>query len=394
MNDVNDMDLLREYLDRNSQEAFAGLVQRHINLVHSVATRCTGDAHEAQDVTQAVFIILAQKAAGLRHRTNLTGWLYETTRLTSRQALRTTIRRRTREHEAFMQSDLNDTTTENVWQQLAPYLEEAMGKLSERDRALVALRFFENKSFAETSSLLGIQEWAARKRVERITEKLRAFFSRRGVLVPAAALTAAIAENSVQAAPMSLAKTVTAAAMTKGVAASSSTVTLAKGALKVMAWTKVKTALIIGAGILLATGSTGLAIHHYRQPASGPLSQDAWRNVGLATPEAALQTSFAAMSKGDVNGLNACYTTEFKNQFMETAGKGKSEAELSAMFVKIAGMIGSFQITDKETVPDGGLIVHFRAGRMGAATVPMTNVNGEWRINGNIVSVQPRTRNP
>jgi len=197
MRDVNDMDLLREYLDSNSQEAFAGLVQRHINLVHSVATRCTGDAHEAQDVTQAVFIILAQKAASLRHRTNLTGWLYETTRLTSRQSLRTTVRRRAREHEAFMQSELNDPGAENVWQRLAPCLEEAMDKLSEQERALVVLRFFENKSFAETSTLLGIQEWAARKRVERVTEKLRGFFLRRGVVVPAAVLTAVISANSV-----------------------------------------------------------------------------------------------------------------------------------------------------------------------------------------------------
>src|SRR5678809_765981 len=107
MSDVNDMDLLREYLDCGSQEAFAELVQRHINLVHSVALRYTGDPHEAQDITQAVFILLAQKARSLCHRTNLTGWLYETTRLTSRQSLRTTTRRRVREHKAFMQSDLN-----------------------------------------------------------------------------------------------------------------------------------------------------------------------------------------------------------------------------------------------------------------------------------------------
>ena len=84
MADVNDMDLMREYADRNSETAFAELVHRHINLVYSVALRYAGNSPDAQDVTQAVFIILAKKSAGLRQRTALTGWLYETTRFTGR----------------------------------------------------------------------------------------------------------------------------------------------------------------------------------------------------------------------------------------------------------------------------------------------------------------------
>ena len=87
MADLNDMDLVREYADRNSEAAFAELVQRHINLVYSVALRYAGNPRDAQDVTQAVFIILARKAAGLRQRTTLTGWLYETTRFTATPVL-------------------------------------------------------------------------------------------------------------------------------------------------------------------------------------------------------------------------------------------------------------------------------------------------------------------
>ena len=96
MVDMNDIALLREYLDRNSEAAFAGLVQRYVNLVYSVALRYVGNSHDAQDVTQAVFIIFAQKAVSLRQRTNLTGWLYETTRFTSSQLLRTSARRQAR----------------------------------------------------------------------------------------------------------------------------------------------------------------------------------------------------------------------------------------------------------------------------------------------------------
>jgi len=263
MPDVKDMDLIREYADRDSEPAFAELVHRYINLVYSVALRYAGNSQDAQDVTQAVFIILAQKAASLRQRPTLTGWLYETTRFTAKRFLRTKIRRQFREQEAYMQSTLNESDTDGVWRQLAPLLEEAMTRLNEKERTLLALRFFENKSGAEAAALLGIEVWAARKRVERAVEKLRTFFAWRGIRVSTGILTAAISANSVQAAPVALAKSVTAVAAAKGAAASISTLTLIKGALKIMAWTKAKTAVVSGVVVLLAAGTiTPIIIHH------------------------------------------------------------------------------------------------------------------------------------
>jgi uncharacterized protein (TIGR03435 family) len=278
MPDVADITLLREYADRNSERAFAEIVQRHINLVFSVALRYVGDSSDAQDVTQAVFIILAQKAASLRQRTALTGWLYETTRFTAMNFLTRKTRRLAREQKAYMESTLNDSHSENVWGQLAPLLEEAMTRLSEKERTLVALRFFENKSAAETAALLGIQEWTAHKRASRAMEKLRKFFIKRGVASTTATLTRAISANSIQAAPAVLAKTVTAAAIAKGATASGSTLTLIKGALKVMAWTKAKTAIVAGVGVLLAVGTTTLTVNKI---AAWHAHRDSWRGMGL-----------------------------------------------------------------------------------------------------------------
>src|ERR1035437_6597201 len=101
MADANDMDMVREFARQNSETAFAELVRRHLNLVYSVALRYTGNPGDAQDVTQAVFIILARKAAGLPARTVLTGWLYETTRFTAVCMQRTNVRRHAREQEAY-----------------------------------------------------------------------------------------------------------------------------------------------------------------------------------------------------------------------------------------------------------------------------------------------------
>ena len=168
MADVNDMDLMRQYANQRSESAFSDLVNRHINLVYSVALRFTGNSQDAQDVAQAVFILLAQKATHLGQKTILTGWLYETTRFTAMKLVRTKARQQAREQRAYIQSTVDDTDTESIRKQLAQLLEEGMSRLNEKDRTLLALRFFENKSGAETAKLLGIQEWAAHKRLNRI----------------------------------------------------------------------------------------------------------------------------------------------------------------------------------------------------------------------------------
>jgi RNA polymerase sigma factor (sigma-70 family) len=213
MPDANDMDLIRQFARDNSEAAFTELVRRHINLVYSVARRCTGNDGDAHDVTQAVFIILARKAAGLREKTLLTGWLYETTRFAAARLLRTNARRHAREQEAYMQSTLNEADTAAIWEKLSPHLETAMGKLNAADRTLLVLRFYENKSGPETAALLGIREDAAHKRVTRAIEKLRKVFAQRGVTLSGAAIAGAVSANSVQAAPVGLALTIKAVAL-------------------------------------------------------------------------------------------------------------------------------------------------------------------------------------
>ena len=260
MADANDMDLVREFADRNSEAAFAELVRRHINLVYSVALRFTGNPGDAQDVTQAVFIILARKAAGLSARTVLTGWLYETTRFTALQQLRSRARRHAHEKEASMQSVLDQPDHDHVWRQLAPHLEAAMSRLAERDRTLLALRYYENKTGAQAAALLGIREEAARKQTNRALEKLRKFFSKRGVNSTTEIIAGAISANSIHAAPVALARIVTTVGIAKGAAASASTLTLIQGALKIMAWTKAKAAIVVGVIVLLAAGTTTLAV--------------------------------------------------------------------------------------------------------------------------------------
>ena len=252
------MELLRQYADRNSDEAFAALVARHVNLVYSAALRKTGNADAAGEITQAVFIILAQKAGRLSRRTILSGWLYQTTRLTAANFLRTEIRRVRREQEAYMQSLANETEPE-LWPQMAPLLEDAMGQLGEKERNAIALRFFEGKSFQEIGAAFGASENAAKKRVAHALEKLHRYFSKHGVSSTTAIIAGAIAANSAHAAPVGLATAITATVI-KGPAVAASTLALVKGTLKVMTWIKLKIALSITAAFLLAGGAMTVAL--------------------------------------------------------------------------------------------------------------------------------------
>lgn len=258
---MNDIDLVREYAARNADSAFSELVRRHINLVYSVALRFTRDSGDAEDVTQAVFVILARKAARLLPKTVLTGWLYETTRFTAMKLSRTKARKHAREQEAYMQSTLTEPNTEDAWKQLEPVLERGMSRLGKKDRTLLALRFFDGKTAAETAALLGIRECAAQKRAIRAVEKLRAFFRKCGVVLPAAVITAAISANSVRAAPAALAQSVTAAAVVKGTVASGSILAVMTGVLKLIAWAKMKTTVVIGAALVLATGAVAASMY-------------------------------------------------------------------------------------------------------------------------------------
>ena len=268
MND--DLALLREYARNHSGEAFATLVSRHVNLVYSVALRQVRDQQLAEEITQAVFIILARKAESLGDKTILPGWLCRTARYACANALTIQRRRQHREQEAFMQSQLDqndlsrrsEAEAEGTWNQIALLLDAAMEKLGQKDHDAVVLRFFENKNFAEVGAALGASEDAAKMRVSRALEKLRKFFTKRGVSSTTEMIAGQISANSVQAAPLALAKPVTAVAIAKGAAASISTLTLVKEALKVMAWTKMKKAVVVGIGVLIAVGVTTAIIAH------------------------------------------------------------------------------------------------------------------------------------
>ncbi len=256
------MTLILEYVRSNSEAAFATLVSRHVNLVYSVAMRQVGNAHLAEEITQKVFIVLAQKAKSLDEETIVPGWLCRTTHNITRDTVKAERRRQLREQEAMMWSAGTNPESPS-WERIAPLIDEALSGLGKSDQDAIVLRFFEDMELKQIGGALGITEDAARMRVNRAVEKLRHFFHARGLSISAAALAGAVLENSIQTAPPALAKTVSIVAIGKGAAAGASTSTLVKGALKIMAWTKTKTIAVVAVVTIAGISATTVAVKQF-----------------------------------------------------------------------------------------------------------------------------------
>ncbi|MGD0537771.1 MAG: sigma-70 family RNA polymerase sigma factor [Verrucomicrobiota bacterium] len=236
---MDDRELLEAYARDRSEAAFGQLVRRHLAWVYSVALRHLGNSALAEDVAQSVFVLLARKAGSLRSGVLLGGWLFRTTRFVANRALRAERRRKSREETAasMIPSTIMPDESEAVWNQLEPYLDQAVASLSEVDRQAILLRFYEKRPLLEVGRHLGLSEEAAKKRVNRAIEKMRGFLVRRGVAVGGTVLAGLMAEQTVQALPVGLAASVlkTAAA---GISASSVLPRLAQETLDAWRWAK------------------------------------------------------------------------------------------------------------------------------------------------------------
>jgi len=266
---MDDWQLLQAYLRNRSEAAFAELVRRHLDWVYSVALRHVGDPQLAEDVVQSVFVLLARKARDLGPGTLLGGWLFRTTRLVAGHAQRTEYRRKNRETTAWIMSrdTLSTDTDEILWQQLTPHLDQAVAALSESDRSVILLRFYENMPLRKVGEKLGVSEETAKKRVSRALAKMHDFLDRRGVKLSAVGLAAVMAENTVQTASAALAGTVVKISMAAA-ATSASTVLpqLARETLSAWRWAKVKLVAGLAAGslalIFVAVNPGGLLTRH------------------------------------------------------------------------------------------------------------------------------------
>lgn len=251
--------LLADYAESGSEDAFRELVRRYINLVYSTALRLmNGDAHLAQDVAQTVFIHLSRNARKLSPEVMLGGWLHRDTCYVASKLLRQECRRQARESQAALMDSSPDHSQANL-EQASAILDEAINGLGEEDRTAILLRFFEQRDFRSVGLALCTNEDAARMRVSRALEKLHSMLKRRGVTLSLSALAAALTGEAVTAAPVGLAATVAGTA----IAATAGAGVVSTAAIKIFSMTNLK--LVIAGSVVVAGMAIPLTLQYRAQ---------------------------------------------------------------------------------------------------------------------------------
>jgi len=244
-----DQDLITRLREGDPSPALAELLRRHGRMVERTVLRLVRDEHLAQDVCQAVFWILLQKAGSLKEPGEIAGWLHRTAILTARNALRVEARRRRHEEAARTMTSRTREIPATEWPE---GFDEALARLPDIYREAVVLRYLEGRSASEIGRSLALSEKAVDMRVVRGVEQLRKALA---VAVPgltAAALTGILASEASAAATAGPAATALVALGT--VELGTRAAVIAKGAMKTMFWMKMKAVVAVACAATLIAG--------------------------------------------------------------------------------------------------------------------------------------------
>jgi RNA polymerase sigma factor (sigma-70 family) len=321
---MDNSQLIQEYASSRSDDAFKALVDQYVGLVYSACLRQLKDRHLAEDATQAVFLLLSQKA-GTLHQSYLTGWLLTTSRYACANIRKSEQRRQRREQLVAMNPS---TQTNSRQDDLLDRLDEALYQLKAADREALILRYLKEQPVSDVAEKLGISQDAAHKRINRGVEKLRDYFSRRGITTTSGALGAILSEQVSGAALTGAARN----SLTQGILqvckagphGTAASVAIAKGIKTMTLLTKLKTVAAL-ALIAVAIGTTGWMISRAladnapapqaAAPAAAPAAPAAAPTtapsaIDLSTPENAARSFFIAVHDGDRARAYACLTAD------------------------------------------------------------------------------------
>ncbi|MGP0063332.1 MAG: sigma-70 family RNA polymerase sigma factor [Isosphaeraceae bacterium] len=272
---LTDGQLLDRFLTRNdpaaSEAAFAALVDRHGAMVLSVCRNVLGDPHDAHDAFQATFLVLVSKAASIRKRESVGGWLFGIARRVAARARVEGARHRRHLQQLVVErtncaDDRKGSIPSEPEPDFAPLIAE-VDRLPERFRAPVVLHYFEGLSTEATAQRLGCARGTVLSRLSRARGRIKERLEQQGVSftalipaadglnrwIPTATVPGGLAQTTIRAASsLSLAGATIESVVPAAVAS------LSRGVARTLVLSKVR----VGAGILLlavAGVSIGLA---------------------------------------------------------------------------------------------------------------------------------------
>jgi RNA polymerase sigma factor (sigma-70 family) len=270
---AGDAELLRRFCAAQDEAAFAELVRRHGRLVLGVAHGIVGPGHDADDVFQATFLVLARKAGSIRRALSLGAWLHGVAARLAQKAVVAAARRRLRERQVAQPVQVRPA--DNGVRELCECLHVEVASLPEALRLPVVLCALQGQTHEQAARQLGWQPRTLKARLHRAREVLRQRLIRRGLAAPALPALAPGAESVPE--PLGEATVRLAVLFARGPAREcrGAAVALARGGAQIMLWTRMKTLL----AVLLVAGLVGVAAWllpaSRTAPAAAPLAPTA-----------------------------------------------------------------------------------------------------------------------
>jgi RNA polymerase sigma factor (sigma-70 family) len=333
--DRNDGALLCRYAHEDNERAFGELVERYYPLVHRTAYATTRNSQLADDVTTAVFMLLAKRAHSFEPRTTIAGWLFKTARLTASNALRIEMRRRKLEAKLAEDLEMNATAIPDLG--TLAIIDDALARLSERERQTILLRYVQGYSVKEAAEALGCSPVALEKRTTRALEHLRRDCLVHGGTLGATAIAAALFARPAHA---SVSESIVHAVQSSQLASGSSIHLIYQGAIKQMVFMKLKTAAVFLGAALILGGGGGTALRVHAQKATAKVTQQT--KTAPQSPDAAKIEQIA---------LTHPFTLSYQVNFRSVASKTLLDKEIAeikrSLHVETSGGISVQDATDQ-----------------------------------------------
>ncbi len=267
-------ELLRRYLERGDEDAFAAIVARHGPMVLGACRRVLADPADADDAFQVTFLTLARKAASLGESDAIGPWLYGVALRVALRARAEAARRRSVERQTSPAAQASGDLDRAERREAGSAVAEEVAALPLRYRAPVMLCYLEGLTHEDAARQLGWPIGTVKGRLARARDLLRGRLARRGLAPTEAPALMALIRGEAARVPAALASRATRAALDFAAARGAEVVSATAAALlrdlggEAMLWNKWKAALT--ALLVLGTGAGALAYQMSRGRGDGP----------------------------------------------------------------------------------------------------------------------------
>jgi len=347
--------LLQRFIEDSDAEAFADIVRQHAGLVYSACKRILSDSELASDAAQDTFFQLLRHAGDVKGA--VAGWLHMVATRKAIDIVRKDVSRKRCESE-YTKGKLLEA--EN-WDEISPYVDEALGEIDEELRDVLVLHFLEGLSMREAAGIIGVSQPTVSRRVESGITMLRSVLKKRGVIVAAVSLSTLMGQSAVEAAPAALISELGKMGIIGAGAAAASGATTAKAA-GVTFLTAVKAKVV--AAVAVAAIGTG-AVVTYNNVTKEPEIEPEVNETAAAIEDDAIDDGDSVVPANDTAGQ------PWITFWTEVEAEEKAEADSLDVVESQEYIEDEAQpVVQAEAKPSTGKARSSRSGRAGGA-VPM-----------------------